>query len=82
MYFEHCRNEFAADKDHSRSQADHVTHTAAYSRLGRMRTNSAYFIAFPQRCKRLCRAFTDKTGNARACDWWGKANGKGLGEQV
>ena len=50
-YFEHYWSDFAADKDHSVSEADRKAYTLAYSRPGRMRAGWAYFISFPQTAK-------------------------------
>ena len=48
IYFEHFWNDFAADKDHSLSEADRRAYAAAYARPGRMRAGWAYFAALPQ----------------------------------
>jgi pimeloyl-ACP methyl ester carboxylesterase len=51
IYFEHYWNDFAADKRHSIPEAMRKAYTAAYSRPGRMRAGSAYFMSFPQAAK-------------------------------
>jgi len=45
-YFEHDRNDFAADKTHSISESDRAAYTAAYARPGRTRAGWAYFVSF------------------------------------
>jgi pimeloyl-ACP methyl ester carboxylesterase len=51
IYFEHFWNDFAADKNHSLSEADRVAYTAAYARPGRMRAGWEYFVSFLQAAK-------------------------------
>ncbi|WP_445144070.1 alpha/beta fold hydrolase [Dyella sp. Tek66A03] len=48
IYFEHFWNDFAADKNHSLSEADREFYTKAYSQPGGMRAGFEYFKAFPQ----------------------------------
>jgi pimeloyl-ACP methyl ester carboxylesterase len=48
IYFEHFWNDFAADPDHSLSEADREYYTTQYARPGRMRAGFEYFHAFPQ----------------------------------
>jgi pimeloyl-ACP methyl ester carboxylesterase len=48
IYFDYYWNEFAADKDHSLSEASRRAYTEAYSRTGRMAAGWAYFQAFPK----------------------------------
>ena len=50
-YFDYYWDDFAADKNHSLSEADRAAYTAAYSRPGRMHAGWAYFISFPQTAK-------------------------------
>jgi len=45
IYFEHYWNDFAADKNHSLSEADRAAYTAAYVRSGRV---GRIFVSFPQ----------------------------------
>jgi pimeloyl-ACP methyl ester carboxylesterase len=46
IYFEHFWNDFAANPNHSISQADRAAYTAAYARPGRMAAGFAYFASF------------------------------------
>jgi pimeloyl-ACP methyl ester carboxylesterase len=48
IYFEHFWNDFAADPNHSLSEADREYYTAQYARPGRMRAGFEYFHAFTQ----------------------------------
>jgi pimeloyl-ACP methyl ester carboxylesterase len=48
IYFEHFWNDFAADPQHSLSEADREYYTAQYARPGRMRAGFEYFHAFTQ----------------------------------
>jgi pimeloyl-ACP methyl ester carboxylesterase len=48
IYFDYYWNEFAADKNHSLSEADRAAYAAAYARPGRMKAGWAYFESFPQ----------------------------------
>jgi len=48
IYFDYYWNDFAADKNHSLSEADRAAYTAAYARPGRMKAGWAYFESFPQ----------------------------------
>jgi pimeloyl-ACP methyl ester carboxylesterase len=82
IYFEHYWNDFAADKNHSISEADRATYTAAYSRPGRMRAGWAYFIAFPQTAKDFAQLSQTKLAMPVLSIGGEKANGKGLGDQV
>jgi len=52
-YFEYFWNEFAADKDHSLSEEDRRTYTAAYSRPGRMHAGWTYFASWPETGKQF-----------------------------
>jgi pimeloyl-ACP methyl ester carboxylesterase len=82
IYFEHYWNDFAADKNHSISEADRETYTAAYSRPNRMRAGWAYFIAFPQTAKDFAQLSQTKLAMPVLSIGGEKANGKGLGDQV
>ena len=53
IYFEHFWNDFAADKNHSLSEADRKAYTAAYAKPGRMRAGWQYFVSFLQAAKDL-----------------------------
>lgn len=46
IYFEHFWNDFAADKNHSVSEADRQIYTAAYAQPGHMRAGFEYFKNF------------------------------------
>lgn len=48
IYFEHFWNDFAADPQHSLSEADREYYTAQYARAGRMRSGFEYFHTFTQ----------------------------------
>jgi len=48
IYFDHYWNDFAADKNHSVSEADRRLYTAGYARPGRVRAGWGYFTAFPE----------------------------------
>ena len=51
IYFDHFWNDFAADRNHSISEADRAFYTKAYSQPGGMRAGFEYFKAFPQDAK-------------------------------
>ena len=48
IYFEHFWNDFAADRNHSISEADRQFYAAAYAQPGGMRAGFEYFRAFEQ----------------------------------
>ena len=48
IYFEHFWNDFAADRNHSISEADRRFYAAAYAQPGGMRAGFEYFKAFEQ----------------------------------
>jgi pimeloyl-ACP methyl ester carboxylesterase len=48
IYFEHFWNDFAADPEHSLSEADREYYTEEYARPGRMRAGFEYFHTFEQ----------------------------------
>ncbi|MBN3853926.1 alpha/beta hydrolase [Paraburkholderia sp. Ac-20340] len=48
VYFEHFWNDFAANGNHSLSEADRRYYSAAYARPGRMQAGFEYFHAFGQ----------------------------------
>ena len=48
IYFEHFWNDFAADRNHSISEADRQFYAAAYAQPGGMRAGFEYFKAFEQ----------------------------------
>jgi len=52
-YFEYFWNEFAADKNHSLSEEDRRTYTAAYSRPRRMHAGWSYFASWPETAKQF-----------------------------
>lgn len=82
IYFEHYWNDFAADKNHSLSEVDRATYTAAYSRPGRMRASWAYFMAFPQTAKDFAQLSQNMLTIPVLAIGGEKANGVALGEQV
>jgi pimeloyl-ACP methyl ester carboxylesterase len=51
IYFEHFWNDFAANPNHSVSEADRQFYTASYSQPGAMRAGFEVFHAFPQDAK-------------------------------
>jgi len=59
-YFEYFWNEFAADKDHSLSELDRRTYTAAYSRPGRMHAGWSYFASWPETAKQFAELAQNK----------------------
>lgn len=81
-YFEHFWNNFAADKDHSLSEADRVAYTAAYARPGRMRAGWAYFVSFQQAAKDFAELSKTKLTMPVLAIGGEKANGTLLGEQM
>jgi pimeloyl-ACP methyl ester carboxylesterase len=48
IYLDHFWNDFAADKNHSISEADRELYTKAYAQPGGIRAGFEYFKAFPQ----------------------------------
>ncbi|MGV2288705.1 alpha/beta hydrolase [Trinickia sp. YCB016] len=48
IYFEHFWNDFAANPEHSVSEADRELYTSVYAQPGRMRAGFEWFHAFPQ----------------------------------
>ncbi|VWC80288.1 alpha/beta hydrolase [Burkholderia contaminans] len=48
IYLDHFWNDFAANPDHSVSEADRELYTSIYAQPGRMRAGSEWFHAFPQ----------------------------------
>jgi pimeloyl-ACP methyl ester carboxylesterase len=81
-YFEHYWNDFAADKNHSISEADRVAYTAAYSRPGRMRAGWAYFVSFQQAAKDFAELSQTKLTMPVLAIGGKKANGALLGQQM
>jgi len=81
-YFEHFWNDFAADKDHSLSQADREAFTAAYARPGRMHAGWAYFVSFPQTAKDFAQLAQTKLPMPVLAIGGEKANGDVLGRQL
>lgn len=55
IYLEHFWNDFAADPEHSVSEADRRYYAASYARPGRMRAGFEYFHAFPQDAETFAR---------------------------
>ncbi|MCA8298017.1 alpha/beta hydrolase [Burkholderia sp. AU30198] len=48
IYLDHFWNDFAANPDHSMSEADRALYTSIYAQPGRMRAGFEWFHAFPQ----------------------------------
>jgi pimeloyl-ACP methyl ester carboxylesterase len=48
IYFEHFWNDFAADRNHSLSEADRKLYAAAYAQPGGIRAGFQYFKTFPK----------------------------------
>lgn len=81
-YFEHFWNDFAADKQHSLSETDRATYTAAYARPGRMRAGWAYFVSFGQAAKDFAELSQTKLSMPVLAIGGEKANGTELGQQM
>jgi pimeloyl-ACP methyl ester carboxylesterase len=82
IYFEHYWNDFAADKNHSISEADRVAYTAAYARPGRMRAGWAYFVSFIQAANDFAELAKTKLTMPVLAIGGEKANGDLLGQQM
>jgi pimeloyl-ACP methyl ester carboxylesterase len=82
IYFEHFWSDFAADKNHSLSEADRAAYTAAYSRPGRMRAGWAYFVSFTQTAKDFEQLSQTKLTMPVLAIGGEKANGEILGAQA
>ena len=82
IYFESFWNNFAADKNHSLSEADRLAYTAAYARPGRMRAGWAYFVSFQQAAKDFAELSKTKLTMPVLAIGGEKANGTLLGDQV
>jgi len=82
IYFESFWNNFAADKNHSLSEADRAAYTAAYARPGRMRAGWAYFVSFQQAAKDFAGLSKTKLTMPVLAIGGEKANGTLLGEQM
>jgi pimeloyl-ACP methyl ester carboxylesterase len=81
-YFDHFWNNFAADKNHSLSEADRAAYTAAYARPGRMRAGWAYFVSFIQAAKDFSQLSQTKLTMPVLAIGGEKANGDVLGQQA
>lgn len=81
-YFEHFWNDFAADRNHSLSEADRAAYTAAYARPGRMRAGWAYFVSFIQAAKDFAQLSQTKLPMPVLAIGGEKANGEVLGQQM
>jgi pimeloyl-ACP methyl ester carboxylesterase len=81
-YFEHFWNDFAADKNHSLSEADRAVYSAAYARPGRMRAGWAYFVSFGQAARDFSQLSTTRLAMPVLGIGGEKANGDLLGQQV
>jgi pimeloyl-ACP methyl ester carboxylesterase len=81
-YFDHFWNNFAADKNHSLSEADRAAYTAAYARPGRMRAGWAYFVSFIQAAKDFSQLSQTKLTMPVLAIGGEKANGDVLGQQM
>jgi pimeloyl-ACP methyl ester carboxylesterase len=81
-YFEHYWNDFAANRNHSISEADRVAYTAAYARPGRMRAGWGYFTSLPQDAKDFAEFSRTKLSMPVLAIGGEKANGSLLGVQM
>jgi pimeloyl-ACP methyl ester carboxylesterase len=81
-YFEHFWNNFAADKNHSLSEADRAAYAAAYARPGRMRAGWAYFVSFTQAASDFAELSKTKLMMPVLAIGGEKANGEVLGRQM
>ena len=66
IYFEHFWNDFAADRNHSISEADRQFYAAAYAQPGGMRAGFEYFKAFEQDGKDFAAFAQDAADHAHA----------------
>ena len=82
IYFEHFWNDFAANKDHSLSEADRVAYTSAYARPGRMRAGWAYFVSFGQAANDFAKLSQTKLSMPVLAIGGEKANEEALGQQM
>jgi pimeloyl-ACP methyl ester carboxylesterase len=82
IYFEHFWNDFAANKDHSLSDADRAAYTAAYARPGRMRAGWAYFESFGQAANDFVKLSQTKLSMPVLAIGGENANGEALGQQM
>jgi pimeloyl-ACP methyl ester carboxylesterase len=82
IYLNHFWNDFAADPDHSVSQADRRRYTAEYSRPGRMRAGWAYFAAFPETARAFAELAKTKLTMPVLSIAGEKGAGNALGEQM
>jgi pimeloyl-ACP methyl ester carboxylesterase len=81
-YFESFWNNFAADKNHSLSEADRAAYAAAYARPGRMRAGWAYFVSFQQAAKDFAELSRTRLTIPVLAIGGEKANGEVLGQQM
>ncbi len=81
-YFDYYWNDFAADRNHSLSEADREAYTAAYSRPGRMESGWAYFIAFPKTAKDFAELSKTKLSMPLLSIGGEQASGKALADQA
>ena len=81
-YFEFFWNDFAADKNHSLSEADRAFYAAAYARPGRMHAGWQYFVSFMQAAKDFAELSKTKLTMPVLAIGGEKANGQVLGEQM
>ena len=81
-YYDYYWNEFAADKDHSLSEADRRAYTAAYSRPGRMHAGWAYFVSFPRAAQDFAGLSQTKLPMPTLAIGGAKASGEVLGAQA
>lgn len=81
-YFDYYWNAFAADKNHSLSDASRSAYTAAYSRPGRMAAGWAYFQAFPKTATDFADLSKIKLAMPVLAIGGDKGNGVALGAQA
>lgn len=81
-YYDYYWNEFAANKDHSLSEADRRAYTAAYSRPGRMHAGWAYFVSFTLAAKDFAALSQTKLTMPVMAIGGAKASGDVLGAQA
>lgn len=82
IYFDYYWNEFAADRNHSLSEADRQAYAAAYARPGRMRSGWGYFDSFPQTAKDFAQLSQTKLTMPVLSIGGDKSLGVVLGEQM
>jgi pimeloyl-ACP methyl ester carboxylesterase len=82
IYFDHFWNDFAANKNHSISEANRALYTAAYARPGRMAAGFAYFASFQATATAFAKLAQTKLTIPVLSIGGEKSLGLALGEQI